>query len=163
MGEIMAIRVKDGTRHLEFEGRLLANSTSWRRGSDRWVEFNLYRSNGGKYIISRTGMSLLYHDPACEVVRRNNLREEPRSTLELEAVPCEICRPTGTGSFPIICPERPRHWAQVCDSADAVVEALQKYDDNGSRYLTYVAKRLLEAASEEDVELDAAYRIETIS
>lgn len=159
----MAIQVKDGTRLLEFEGRLIANSTSWRRGADRWVEFTLYRTNSGKYIISRMGMSLLYHDPGCEVVSRNNLREEPLSTLDRDAVPCDICRPTGNGNFPIICPEKPRHWAQVCESADAVVEALQKYDDNGSRYLTYVAKRLLEAASEEDVEIDAAYRIETIS
>lgn len=159
----MAIRVKDGARHLEFEGRLLASSTSWRRGSDRWVEFNLYRTQGGKYIINRIGMSMLYHDPECEVVRRNNLREEPRSTLSPDAVPCDICCPERNGNFAIVCPERPRHWAQVCDHADAVVEALQKYDDNGSRYLTYVAKRLLEAASEEDIELDAAYRIETIT
>ena len=46
------IEVKDGSRVYQFEGRLIANSTSWRRGADRWVEFTLYRTDGGKYIIS---------------------------------------------------------------------------------------------------------------
>lgn len=157
------IEVKDGSRALQFDGRLIANSTSWRRGADRWVEFNLYRTDSGKYVINRIGMSLLYHAPDCEVVRRNNLRDEPASERHRDAIPCPICRPHQNGNFPIICPERPRHWAQVCETADAVVEALQKYDDNGSRYLTYVAKRLLEAASEVDNAIDAAYRIEIIN
>jgi len=44
----------------------------------------------------------------------------------------------------------------------AVLDALYKYDDNGSKYLTKVAERLLDNASDEDAAIDSAYRIEFI-
>jgi hypothetical protein len=155
-------QVKDGSRILQFEGKLIGNSTSWRRGAHRWVEFNLYKTDEtGVYILSRTGVSLLYHYPECEVVERNKLREEPTSELHKDAVPCPQCRPDQI-NMPIVCPERDRHWAQVCDDANAVLESLMKYDDAGSQYLTFVAKRLLEDASDVDPDIEAAYRVQTI-
>lgn len=157
------LQVKDGSRILQFEGHLLAESTSWRRGSHRWVEFFLYRTDeSGVYILSRTGVSTLYHTPDCAVVSRNNLREVPAAELREHSVPCPQCRPDRDPSFPIICPERDRHWAQVCDDAEAVLESLMKYDDSGSRYLTYVAQRLLEKASERDGDIERVYRVQTI-
>lgn len=157
------IQVKDGSRILQFEGRLIGSSSSYRRGSQRWVEFKLYKTDeSGVYVLSRIGVSMLYHHPECEVVSRNNLREAPASALEDGAVPCPDCRPDLVSNFPIVCPERPRHWAQVCETPNAVMDALMKYDDSGSRYLTYVAQRLLEDASDVDDEISAVYRVETI-
>ena len=53
--------VKDGSRTLQFKGRLLAESSSWRRGSTRWIEFALYRTENGSYVLSRIGVSLIFH------------------------------------------------------------------------------------------------------
>jgi hypothetical protein len=39
--------VKDGSRILQFNGKLLAESSSWRRGSTRWIEFELYKTENG--------------------------------------------------------------------------------------------------------------------
>jgi hypothetical protein len=59
-------------------------------------------------------------------------------------------------------PEKDRTWAQVSDDAEAVLEALYKYDDGGARYLTHVAQRLLEQASDVDQAVESVYRVEMI-
>jgi hypothetical protein len=156
------IRVKDGSRILQFEGQLLSHSTSWRDGSDRWVEFSLYRTEAGSYVLSRIGQSLLYHLPQCKVVQRNSLHESPRSELSRGARPCELCRPDQQPTFPIICAERPRYHAQVCEGPAAVLDSLYRYDPAGSRYLTLVAARLLDDASELDEDISINYRVQTI-
>lgn len=156
-------QVRNGLRILQFEGDLLAESSSWRPGVNRWVEFQLYRTvTSGTYVLSRTGVSLLYHRPDCVVVKRNKLNERPYSDLAEFSEPCMECRPDRM-DFPLICPETPRYWAQQCDNAEAVRESLMKYDTAGNRYMTLVAQRLLEDASEKDESIAAAYRIETIS
>ena len=43
-----------------------------------------------------------------------------------------------------------------------MLEALYKYDDGGARYLTKVAERLLEDASEIDKGIESIYRVELI-
>jgi hypothetical protein len=155
------IQVKDSSRVLQFDGKMIAHSTSWRRGQYRWVEFTLYRTTSGVYVIARVGMSMLYHHPDCKVVSRNNLKESPAQALEQNAYPCTECHPEFNRSVNI-CMEKPRHWAQVCDSPEAVLEALYKYDEAGNRYLTLVAQRLMEEASEEDVLINNIYGVETI-
>jgi hypothetical protein len=62
----------------------------------------------------------------------------------------------------MVSPEMPRYWAQVSDTAEAVVDSLYKYDEAGARYLTGVAERLLEEASVVDAAIEGAYRVETI-
>lgn len=62
----------------------------------------------------------------------------------------------------MVFPEKNRTWAQVSDDAEAVLEALYKYDDGGARYLTKVAQRLLETASEHDNNIDSIYHVELI-
>jgi len=156
------IEVKSGNRVLQFEGDLIGRSSSRRPDSIRWVEFKLYKTHGeGKYILTRVGISLLYHLPSCSVVKRNNLRESARSGLGQDAVECEECRPDEI-NLPIVCPERPRYWAQVCDAPAAVIDALTKYDDAGNRYLTFVAQRLLEQAAEVDGNIYRTYSVETV-
>jgi hypothetical protein len=62
----------------------------------------------------------------------------------------------------MIFPEKNRDWAQVSDDPGAVLEALYKYDQSGARYLTNVAKNLLENASKTDKGIESVYKIEMI-
>lgn len=152
--------VKDGSRTLQFNGALLGRSSSYRRGSTRWIEFELYRTESGSYVLSRIGVSLVYHGAACPLVKRYGLQELPPGQLHQDALPCEDCYPTEDAE--LVFPEKYRYWAQVSEDPNAVLDALYKYDDGGARYLTNVAQRLLEDASEQDQKIDQIYRIETI-
>lgn len=152
--------VKDGARTLQFNGKRLGKSSSWRRGSTRWIEFELYRTESGSYVLSRIGVSLVYHGAACPLVKRYGLQEVEFTTLNTDALPCEECEPSEQAE--LVFPEKYRYWAQVSEDPEAVLDALYKYDDGGARYLTNVAQRLLEAASEEDAKIDSIYRVELI-
>lgn len=155
-------QVRDSSRIIQFEGVQLGHASSERRGAHRWVEFTLYRTNGGSYVLSRVGQTLLYHDPSCTVVLRNGLGTIPTNALTPGHVPCPDCRPK-IGDLDEVCPESARNWAMVSESPEGVLEALYRFDDAGVRYLTTVAQRLLEEAAETDPALGAAYRTETIA
>lgn len=152
--------VRDGSRTLQFNGVLLGESSSWHRGSDRWIEFYLYRTDNKSYILSRVGVSLIFHGAACPLVKRYGLVEGTVEDLEDDSIPCEECRPTTF--LPVVFPEKYRYWAQVSEDPKSVIDALYKEDKNGIRYLTHVARRLLDEASEIDEKLDRVYRIELI-
>ena len=152
--------VKDGSRTLQFEGRLLGESTSYRRDSTRWIEFKLYKTESGSYVLSRVGASLVYHGAACPLVKRYSLIESSTNKLSSDAIACEECSPNL--ELPVVFPEKYRNWAQVSEDPEAVLEALYKYDNGGARYLTNVAQRLLEQASTHDSGIESVYRVEMI-
>lgn len=152
--------VKDGARTLQFEGVLLGSSSSYRRGSTRWIEFKLYKTENGSYVLSRIGVSLVFHSGACQLVDKYKLTDILIDSLDEEAVPCEMCQPTYEA--PIVFPEKYRYWAQVSEEPQAVLDALYKYDEGGARYLTAVAKRVLEEAADNDDSIDLVYRFERI-
>jgi hypothetical protein len=152
--------IKDGNRTLQFNGRVLAKSTSKRRGSVRWIEFELFQTDSGSYVLSRVGVSLVFHGAACSLVERYNLQEAPTSKLHIEATPCEECDPDD--SIELVFPEKYRHWAQVTDKPEVVLESLYKYDDNGTKYLTSVAERLLQEAAKLDSDIANVYNYEII-
>jgi hypothetical protein len=152
--------VKDGNRTLQFNGTLLAKSTSKSKESLRWIEFELYRTESGLYILSRIGVSIVFHGAACPLVKKYSLQESDFSELTKDAVPCEDCEPDE--SLDLVFPEKYRHWAQVSEEPDAVLDALYKYDDGGAKYLTNVAQRLLQQASKEDSGIEKVYKIEVI-
>lgn len=152
--------VKDGNRTLQFRGELLGSSSSKKHNSNRWIEFNLYKTESGSYILSRVGVSILYHGAACFLVKKYGLEEVLYVQLSDDYIPCEECYPTEEAE--LVFPEKHRHWAQVSEEPSAVLDALYKYDDGGARYLTNVAQRLLEEASKKDPKLAKAYRFEII-
>jgi hypothetical protein len=154
------IEVKDGARTLQFNGKLLGKSSSWRRGSTRWIEFELYRTESGSYILSRIGVSLIYHGASCALVKRYGLTEIAFEELSRDALACEDCSPTEEAD--LVFPEKHRHWAQVSDEPTAVLDALYKFDDGGARYLTNVAQRLLEDAAKADEKIASVYKFEII-
>jgi hypothetical protein len=152
--------VKDGARTLQFDGVKLGSSTSRKRGSVRWIEFELYKTESGSYILSRVGVSVVYHSGACELVDKYKLKDMASHLLPDNPFPCELCQPTLEA--PIVFPEKLRHWAQVSEEPQAVLDALYKYDEGGARYLTAVAKRVLEEAADNDDSIDLVYRFEHI-
>lgn len=152
--------VKDGHRTLQFEGNLLAESTSERIDSVRWIEFKLYKTESGSYVLSRVGISLIFHSPTCQLTSKYKLKEAPPSELSQNAIPCPDCDPDETT---LVFPETYRYWAQVSDKPEAVLDALYKYDQNsGAHYLTTVAKKLMEKASRLDKDIAAIYNYEII-
>jgi hypothetical protein len=150
--------VRDGERILRFEGEAIASSSSKRVGAHRWIEFNLFKTQGGHYVLSRIGHSLLFHQEPCMVIKRNGLRP---GTPDPDAMPCTLCVPDRRDAVAFYL-EQPRYWAQVSDTPDAVLEALYKYDEVGARYLTKVAENLIKGASELDPAIDAIYRYQRI-
>jgi hypothetical protein len=152
--------VKDGSRTLKFSGTLLGQSSSWHKGSTRWIEFALYRTESGSYVLSRIGVSLVYHAAACPLVKRYGLVEAATEKCNADSVPCDECKPSMEA--PVIFPEKYRNWAQVSEEPEAVLEALYKYDNGGARYLTNVAQRLLEEASMIDPKVEGIYKVEMI-
>jgi hypothetical protein len=158
------IEVKDGSRTLQFNGKLLGKSSSYRKDSLRWIEFELYKTENGSYILSRVGISVIYHCAACHLVKRYGLQEVSIDDVDKDRaqqfVPCDVCNPSFEADM--IFPEKNRHWAQVSDDPNAVLEALYKYDNGGARYLTNVAQRLLEQAAAVDKNIESIYKIEVI-
>ena len=155
----MHYKVKNGNRIYEFDGTLLASSTSKKQDSYRWVDFNLYITAAGTYILERIGQTDYFHHIECEVVARNKLKFSPEDQLEDRHVPCEICDPD---DFDDIVLEKPRYFALTSDSPAAILEALHKKADDGARYMTYVTQRLIEDAAVHDKRLEKAYRVEYI-
>jgi hypothetical protein len=94
------------------------------------------------------------------LVKRYGLIESSTEALLDDALPCEECYPDF--NLPVVFPEKFRNWAQVSEDPGAVLEALYKYDTGGARYLTNVAQRLLENASDKDTGIDGVYRVEMI-
>jgi hypothetical protein len=148
-------------RVIKFDGVLLAFSTSYRPGAPRWIEFSLYRTTGGTYVLSRVGETRVFHTLGCTLTERGGLRPIPRAALNEGSVPCNICHPEHAVDDEVA-PELPRYWAQTSESPEGIIEGLYKYDESGSRYLTGVAERLLMEAAELDEELAEAYRVERI-
>ena len=153
--------VQNDKRTIKFDGVLLAFSTSYRPGAGRWIEFSLYRTTGGTYVLAREGATRLYHTKGCTITERSALVPVPRVALQEGRVGCELCHPE-RGDDAMVYPELPRYWAQTSTTAESVVDGLYRFGDGGERYLTAVAERLLEEASKLDADIERAYRIETI-
>lgn len=157
----MEFSVRDGVRTLEFDGVKLSESSSRLPKKPRWVEFSIYRTPKGQYVLSRVGFSIFYHSRECYTVSRNSLSPVNGLTLSAEYVACTTCAPsriTEEGVFP----ETPRFAAWVCSDALGVVSSLMKEDDNGTEYLTNVARRLLVDASKLDADIADAFYVDRI-
>lgn len=153
-------KVKDSSRILQFEGNLIASSSSEKNDSVRWIEFKLYKTESGTYVLSRVGVSLIFHSPTCQLTSKYKLIEAPASELSKKSIPCPDCDPDEST---LVFPETYRYWAQVSDKPEAVLDALYKYDQNsGAHYLTTVAKKLMEKASRLDKDIAAIYNYEII-
>lgn len=157
----MEFSVRDGVRKLEFDGVHLSESSSRLPKKPRWVEFSIYRTPKGQYVLSRVGFSIFYHSRECYTVSRNSLSPVDGLTLSAEYVACTTCQPSRSNEEGVF-PETPRYAAWVCSDALGVVSSLMKEDDNGTEYLTNVARRLLVDASKLDADIADAFYVDRI-
>lgn len=154
-------KVRDGDRTLQFEGSLLAKSTSERPDAYRWIEFELYKTESGSYVLSRIGVSLIFHGAACPMVKKYKLSESPAAELNQKASPCSECSPDY--SLDLVFPEKYRFWATVTTDPSSILDSLYKYDEAADNfYLTSVAQRLVAQASKVDSALADVYNVEII-
>lgn len=156
-------KVKDGVRTYKFSGSMLSKSSSETPEKDRWVEFELYKTEDKEvYIVSRVGHSRIYHNEDCDVVSRNRLNAvDPLELNDKKYTPCNLCNPTFMDMRGVY-PEVPRYHAQVCDTPEQVISHLKKKDANNYVYLTKVARDLLEDAALVDGDIRDAYFVEEI-
>lgn len=153
--------IRDGVRTLQFSGSKLAESSSRDVIKPRWVEFELYKTPKGQYVLARIGVSVYYHSEDCLTVARNKLSAVDGSELSAAYVPCDFCKPEKL-NIDGIYPETPRYAAYVCADAVSVVASLMKQDKNRTEYLTNVARRLLTDASRLDQEIADAFYTDRI-
>lgn len=111
--------VRDDQRVMRFTGIKLGEATSRFGHKRRWIEFRLYRTTGGKYVVERIGVS--------------------RVAGEVDL-----------------------YFAQVCESARAVVRTLSAKDNDGAWFLSNVARDLLESAADHDTSISEAYDTEYV-
>lgn len=157
----MEFSVRDGVRTLKFDGVLLANSSSRIPAKPRWVEFEVYRTPKNQYVLARIGYSIFYHAQDCFTVTRNNLSPVDGLALSAEYLGCTTCRPNLLAEEGVF-PETPRFAAWVCSDGVGVVNSLMKEDDNGTEYLTNVARRLLVDAAKLDPDIADAFYVDRI-
>jgi hypothetical protein len=110
--------------------------------------------------LGRIGQTVLFHALDCPIVKRNHLKPSGVEFLTDEHLPCEECNPDDY--LDEIAIEKPRYFALVSESPEAILEAVYKKDLRGARYLTHVAQRLIETACTSDSQLERAYREEYI-
>jgi hypothetical protein len=158
MQQYQEYSVRDREQAYEFSGVLLAESSSRVGNRGRWVEFKLYRTPRGVYVLSRIGASIYFHSGDCEVVERNKLSEVARERVPAVYVPCPDCQPSRMDPEGIY-PETPRYWALHTDDPQQVIKNLKKYDKEGIGYLTHVASRLLVTASKNDERIREAFYV----
>lgn len=153
-------KVKNGSVTYEFDGTLLAESTSQKPDGTRWVEFRIYVTVAGTYILERVGRSDVFHDLSCEVVERNGLRFDPRDVLEDRHVPCLECDPDEFQDLLVL--EKDRYFALTSEDPKTIIKSLYRKDGD-SFYMTKVTERLIEDASKVDKRLEQAYKVQYIA
>lgn len=149
----VVITVRDRNRVLEFDGELLGQSSSRNEDSLRWVEFEIYRTYGHEYVLSRVGRSSIYHGLECVLLQSNAI--PPIALPEPDAVPCPACRPDVNDRQPFR-PETPRFFARVYESPERLVADLYRKRPLGEPYLTRVARAVLEEACLRDPRMQYA-------
>jgi hypothetical protein len=147
--------VRDGQRPVTFVGWMVADADSQGGGDPRWTELALYRTTSGKYVLEKIGRSDVFHSPRCrrkskgvQVASLAEAEGAGEGPLEEQFVPCEQCRP-GFADAPVYV-ERDISSIAVYADADTVVDSLFRKDADNMRYLSRVARELLDEAARSD-------------
>lgn len=158
-------------RVLRFKGERIGHATS-RRGQDRdqirWTEVDIYRTEGGHYVVHKLGKSRVYHAGimACsgtgaKQTTSKQLRLNPEATADL--APCPVCKPDDWGFYQVVHVEQDRGVTATSASARGAVESCHSQDQDQVTYLTRVASRALEQAAEADPAIFEAFKVETVA
>lgn len=154
--------VRDSTRRYAFNGVRLAYVSSEKPFKTRWTEIEVYRTQGGIYIVHRIGVTTLAHLEDCEQLKRYHKRYTPGINAIAsdefppeKREPCEDCKPDlqfmlhnepAALKF-----ERDRHQVHICETPEGVIQALHTPNrDTGKRELGSLAGSAVSMAADRD-------------
>lgn len=159
--------VRDSTRKYAFTGVRLAYVSSEAPEKTRWTDIELYRTDGGIYIIHKVGVTTLVHLENCEQLVRYHKRHTPGidgiASDELppeERDACPDCQPDldymlhnepAALKF-----ERDRHQVSIRETPEGAVQALHTVK-NGVKKLGLLAGSALQMASDREPMLAAIF------
>lgn len=149
--------LRDGQKPIYVEGWLIADADSQTGNDPRWTELTLYRTLTGKYVLEKIGRSDVFHSARCSRKSKGVMHEDlpdaadAKDVDEDAFVQCRDCRPQ-RDETPVFV-ERDISAVAVYPSADGLVEALFRRDSDNMRYLSRVARALLETAAVNDDEI----------
>ena len=155
--------VRDGARSITFEGAQLAEVSSERSTSPRWTDMALYKTESGKYVLTKIGRTRVLHETGCPgIIGKLNLYmdEYPNTVPEEGNFDFHTCVGE-TYYIDEILVEQTRYWAYIADNARAVIDILHR-NEGGVRSLPRLSITLLEEAALHDSEISKAYSVEHI-
>lgn len=153
--------LRDGQRPVTFLGWKLGDADSQSGNDVRWTELALYRTLSNKYVFEKIGRSDVFHSARC--TRRSKGKEYttlddampedagPEDTAENLFVPCPDCKPDRNES-PIFA-ERDIPSVAVFETPVAAIESMYRNDNDGGKFLSRVARTLLEKAADNDEQI----------
>ena len=157
------IVVEDGSRKITFEGDLIASVSSVGPSKPRWSEYRLYKTVSGTYVLEKVGRSIVVHNPGCSEIidsldrfQDKNPGKDPSEGFWL----CESCM-NGRYDITSLLVEHDRHWVNITEEPQAVVDALYRKRD-GARHLPRLSLELLDQAARVDAKLADAFLTERL-
>lgn len=154
--ELFEVRNDSGPTY-SFYGRLLGHASTERENSVRWTEIFIYKTDGGNYIVSRLGVSLVYHTGDSECTSMGTTIKGGR--IREDAEPCERCNPAVPEDDHFdpeatFIAEKTMASSDVIEDATKVADSLSTWDRNKQmRRLSSVASEALHRAAGTDPEL----------
>lgn len=164
--------IKDGQRPITFVGTELASADSQTGNEKRWTELTVYRTNTGKYVLEKVGRSDVFHSPLC--TRRSKGKEYPHldaaldeilgddaddESIEERFIPCEDCTPNFDVEPAWVEQDIPS--VAVVESAQELVKSLYHRDTGSTKFLSRVARELLEKAAVNDADIASIMSVPT--
>lgn len=142
---------------LQFNGTRLAHSSTETSDSLRWIEIEIYKTEKGRYVIHRIGVSLVYHKHKGKC----NGKGVPikLGDLERDSIPCKECGApkysfTNDDLDVVVDAEQDRHTTDVCKASE-VQDRLMVKPYRGEPFLSSPARKALDQAIAADPELNA--------
>jgi hypothetical protein len=159
-----SFKVRDGReRIIEFDGKQIAEISSERPDSPRWMVMKIYKTNSGTYVLEKIGASRVVHMPGCtepfdDLPRFQDMNpgEDPFTPAWWQCRTC--CDVAGvTVDMTALQVEENRYTGFWSDNPQDVIEELYR-KKGGARVLQRMAVDLLEEASDADEGIAKAYR-----
>jgi hypothetical protein len=150
--------VWDAYTEIQFNGTRIAHASTEVNDSVRWIEIDIYKTERGKYVIHRVGVSLVYHKHGGPCTGKGVKTRQ--CDLDNDAVPCKECKPPVKhhGEYEddhdeFVDAEQDRHTADVC-TANELQDKLRVHPGNGKpSFLSSPARKALDQAIAADPSL----------
>lgn len=146
--------VPNDLQELEFYGEHLGHASTERDSSVRWTEIDIYRTDGGNYVVVRLGQSLVYH--TLESGCTTSGYKVKGDLIHEESEPCEKCNPgvpedSDFNPEEVFIHEKMMSSAEVVENASKVTDALSTYDKHRKMMrISSVANEALHQAASKD-------------